>query len=116
MMTTTNPQVYNEEYSMQQKLDSPTWFTYSGASHHLTCFDSIIQHKSTYLENDIVHIGNDQSLSIKFIGLSCFDSHYTPDTKLTLKQIIHHDITRKLSLLLKLTIVSFFSFLLTSIL
>lgn len=69
MATTSRPITSTQEYSLPSKLESQAWFSHSGASHNLTPYDFHLQNIKSYVGSNKVYVGNDQTLTIKSVGV-----------------------------------------------
>lgn len=87
--TANHPYALTQEYSPPCELDSQAWFTDSGASHHLTPFETCLKNRKAYKGKCQVHVGNRYSLYIKTIGTSYVKS------KLILNGRLHVPATTK---------------------
>jgi len=65
------------------------WYPDSGATHHVTPDASNLMDVSSFSGSDQMYIGNGQGLTINSISSMSFSSPFSPNTTLTLNNLLH---------------------------
>lgn len=84
-------------------ISDPTWFTDSGASHHVTSKPSNLTVKTEYKGSQQVLVGNGDGLQIANFGMNTFSIDKVYNREFYLNNILHvHNITKILLSVLSL--------------
>lgn len=65
------------------------WYPDSGATHHVTPDANNLMDAASFSGSDQMYIGNGQGLAINSIGSMSFPSPFSPNTTLTLNNLLH---------------------------
>lgn len=79
----------DHEYSLLEDIEKQTWFSNSGASHHLTPYAYFLHTKKPYASYNSICVVNDQSLAINCVESSCVISKSRHIIPLVLKDILY---------------------------